>query len=169
MQLVWKALAATAVLATAGLGIWLTNEAAHASGKPQAERAAFAAVEGIPAEASGYRVVEADAPQERRESTAGLSLEQKKWRRYDRNRDGAISLDEFHASRLKSFAKLDANGDGMVSPAEYCSKIDQRFVQSDADGNRKLNATEFAAATARKRRGEDSAEQARAETTDKDS
>jgi hypothetical protein len=38
--------------------------------------------------------------------------------RFDSNKDGAISLDEFRGPTLANFAELDADHDGTVSPAE---------------------------------------------------
>lgn len=38
--------------------------------------------------------------------------------RFDANRDGGISKDEFRAPTLANFAKLDANKDGTVTPDE---------------------------------------------------
>ena len=41
--------------------------------------------------------------------------EQKRFGRYDKDRDGAITRDEYLASRRKAYAKLDTNGDGRLS------------------------------------------------------
>jgi len=38
--------------------------------------------------------------------------------RFDANKDGEISLDEFRAPTMANFAKMDVNHDGTVTPAE---------------------------------------------------
>ncbi|MCB8829786.1 hypothetical protein LJD47_32720, partial [Escherichia coli] len=41
--------------------------------------------------------------------------EQKRFNRYDKDRDDKVTRDEYLAARRKAFAKLDTNGDGHLS------------------------------------------------------
>lgn len=77
--------------------------------------------------------------------------EQKRFNRYDKDRDGRITRDEYLASRRKAFARLDVNGDGRLSFDEWAMKTSQRFADADADKSGAMDAKEFAT-TAPKRR-----------------
>ena len=70
--------------------------------------------------------------------------EQKRFDRYDRNRDGKVDRDEYLLSRHKAFAKLDTNGDGKLSFEEYSAKAIGKFDKADADRSGTLDAAEFA-------------------------
>lgn len=70
--------------------------------------------------------------------------EQKRFDRYDRNRDGKVDRDEYLLSRRKAFAKLDTDGDGKLSFDEYSAKAIAKFAKADADRSGSLTATEFA-------------------------
>jgi len=70
--------------------------------------------------------------------------EQKRFSRYDRNRDGKVDRDEYLLSRHKAFAKLDTNGDGKLSFEEYSVKAIAKFAKADGDRSGALDATEFA-------------------------
>jgi len=70
--------------------------------------------------------------------------EQKRFDRYDKDRDGAITRDEYLASRRKAYAKLDTNGDGKLSFDEWAVKAETKFATADADKSGALNAAEFA-------------------------
>ncbi len=72
------------------------------------------------------------------------SKEQKRFRRYDKDRNGAISRDEYLASRRKAYARLDTNGDGVISFNEYAVKASTKFVGADRDRSGALSAPEFA-------------------------
>lgn len=70
--------------------------------------------------------------------------EQKRFDRYDRNRDASVAREEFLAPRRKAFAKLDANGDGRLTFDEWAVKTGQRFASADRDASGALTAAEFA-------------------------
>jgi hypothetical protein len=70
--------------------------------------------------------------------------EEKRFRRYDKDRNASVSRDEYLASRRKSYDKLDVNGDGVLSFDEYAVKQNVRFDAADADGSGELAAAEFA-------------------------
>jgi hypothetical protein len=71
------------------------------------------------------------------------SREEKRFSRYDKNKDGKIQTDEYLAARRKNFDKLDLNHDGKLSFEEYASKAIEKF---NGAGGRKgwLNEAEFA-------------------------
>ncbi|MEH3046860.1 EF-hand domain-containing protein [Sphingomonas adhaesiva] len=77
--------------------------------------------------------------------------EQKRFDRYDKDRNASITREEYLASRRKAFAKLDVNGDGRLSFDEWAARTTQRFAEADRDRSGTLTAAEFAT-TAPKRR-----------------
>lgn len=77
--------------------------------------------------------------------------EQKRFDRYDKDRDASVTREEYLASRRKAFAKLDANGDGRLSFEEWAARTTTRFAAADRDRSGTLTAAEFAT-TAPKRR-----------------
>lgn len=79
------------------------------------------------------------------------SREQKRFDRYDKDRDGRITREEYLTARRKAFAKLDSNGDGRLSFDEWAIKTTQRFATADRDKSNAMSAEEFAT-TAPKRR-----------------
>jgi hypothetical protein len=77
--------------------------------------------------------------------------EARRFSRYDRDNDAAISRTEYLASRQKAFAKLDADADGRLSFDEYATTTIKKFGTADSDADGTLDAGEFAS-TAPKRR-----------------
>ena len=76
--------------------------------------------------------------------------EQKRFARYDKDRDGIVSREEYLASRRKAFAKLDTNHDGQLSFDEWSAKTIAKFTAADRDKSGGMTPAEFAA-TAPKR------------------
>lgn len=70
--------------------------------------------------------------------------EEKRFARYDKDRNGMVARDEYLSGRQKTFAKLDVNGDGRLSLDEYAVKAVVKFTAADRDRTGALNATEFA-------------------------
>jgi hypothetical protein len=77
--------------------------------------------------------------------------EEKRFDRYDKDRDGKIAREEYLVSRRKAFAKLDANGDGRLTFEEWGVKTLSKFAGADGDKSGAMDRTEFAA-TAVKRK-----------------
>lgn len=73
------------------------------------------------------------------------SREEKRFSRYDRDRDGMVAREEYLGARRKAFARLDVNGDGRLGFDEYAVKAIGKFAGADADKSGALDATEFAA------------------------
>jgi hypothetical protein len=69
--------------------------------------------------------------------------EQKRFDRYDKDRNGVITRDEYLAMRHKAFAKLDTNGDGKLSFDEWAIKSETKFATADADHSGTLTQAEF--------------------------
>lgn len=82
---------------------------------------------------------EADVPR-----ASPKTREQKRFDRYDKDRDDLITRDEYLASRRKAFAKLDTNGDGRLSFEEWAIRTTTKFATADKDKSRSLNRAEFA-------------------------
>ncbi len=79
------------------------------------------------------------------------SREEKRFGRYDKDRNGRITREEYLAPRRKAFAKLDTDGDGRLSFDEWAAKTTTRFAEADHDHSGVLDAAEFAT-TAPKRK-----------------
>lgn len=77
--------------------------------------------------------------------------EQKRFDRYDKDRNDAVSRDEYFESRRKAFARLDVNGDGKLSFEEWAVKSIAKFNGADGDKSGTLTRAEFVT-TAPKRR-----------------
>jgi len=121
--------AATILLVAAGW-LWTRAPARQASLLPIANAAAPAAQD------DGAGV---EAP-----TATALTREQKRFNRYDKDRNGAITREEYLASRRKAFAKLDANHDGTLQFDEWAAKTEAKFATADADRNGAMSAAEFA-------------------------
>ena len=70
--------------------------------------------------------------------------EQKRFDRYDKDRDGTVTRAEYLMARRKAFARLDANGDGQLSFDEWAVKAETKFAGADKDKSGGMNAAEFA-------------------------
>ena len=70
--------------------------------------------------------------------------EEKRFARYDKDKNGAVGRDEYLSGRQKGFAKLDLDHDGKLSFAEYAVKGVAKFGAADRDRSGTLNANEFA-------------------------
>lgn len=70
--------------------------------------------------------------------------EEKRFGRYDKDRDGRITRDEYLASRRKAYAKLDSDGDGRLSFEEWSAKTAAKFTGADRDRSGTMDAAEFA-------------------------
>ncbi|WP_414902937.1 histidine kinase [Sphingomonas flavalba] len=71
------------------------------------------------------------------------SREQKRFDRYDKDRNQAISREEYLASRRKAFARLDLNHDGRLDFDEWAKKTTDKFARADADHSNALTRAEF--------------------------
>jgi hypothetical protein len=70
--------------------------------------------------------------------------EEKRFDRYDRDRDGIIGRNEMLASRVKDFRKLDKDGNNLLSFEEWAVRTIDKFDGADANHDGKLTRAEFA-------------------------
>uniref|UniRef100_UPI0035CC278C EF-hand domain-containing protein n=1 Tax=uncultured Sphingomonas sp. TaxID=158754 RepID=UPI0035CC278C len=70
--------------------------------------------------------------------------EQKRFDRYDKDRNGQVTREEYLAARRKAFAKLDVNHDGTLSFDEWAVKAEGKFALADTDKSGAMTPTEFA-------------------------
>ncbi|MCD2323720.1 histidine kinase [Sphingomonas sp. IC-56] len=76
-------------------------------------------------------------------SATAKTREEKRFNRYDKDRNDSITREEYLASRRKAYAKLDSNGDGRLSFEEWAAKTTTKFTAADADRSGALTRTEF--------------------------
>lgn len=83
--------------------------------------------------------MEGPAPPEATEATK----EQKRFGRYDRNRDEIISRNEMLSTRAAAFRKLDKDGNNLLTFEEWAVTTVNRFEGMDGNGNAELTPAEF--------------------------
>jgi hypothetical protein len=77
--------------------------------------------------------------------------EQKRFDRYDKDRDASIAREEYLTARRKAFAKLDVDHDGRLTFDEWAVRTTTRFAAADADRSGALTAAEFATTRPKRR------------------
>ena len=75
---------------------------------------------------------------------SGLTREQRRFFRYDRNRDLIITRNEMLSTRSDGFRKLDVDGNNLLTFEEWAVTTVNRFDAADENGDGKLTAREFA-------------------------
>jgi len=80
-----------------------------------------------------------------------LSREERRFYRYDRDRDRIITRNEMLSSRSDAFRKLDTDGNNLLTFEEWAVRTSERFEGMDADGNQELTQAEFATSAPRSR------------------
>ena len=145
------ALGAFGTIALLGIGLfWWQGRAEVERGAPPPESlpVQVATVAGEPslpmAETSDLR---GPAPPEASE----LSREQRRFFRYDRNRNWKISRAEMLSSRTEAFKKLDVDGNNLLTFEEWAVATAKRFDGADANGDRELTPSEFATTRPKRR------------------
>ena len=133
----------------AGVGVfWWQGRAQveyNAPPPPEPEQAAFSADE-LPITDPGD--MQGPAPPEASE----LTKEERRFFRYDRNRDRKITRNEMLSSRSDGFRKLDADGNNLLTFEEWAVTTVERFDEMDADGNAELSPAEFATSAPKPKR-----------------
>lgn len=138
----WRYLAGgLAALLLAGAGIfWFTG---------RAKQTAAPLLAAAPAATSAAKTADDPLPQSVPEAT-DRTREQKRFDRYDKDRDGKVTREEWLMQRRKAFAKLDTNHDGQLSFDEWAAKTEAKFATADADRSGTLTPTEFVATAAKR-------------------
>lgn len=127
-----------AALVMAGIGLfWL-------QGRAEVERAApppLAPASSDPAElpSADAGEVTGPAPPEATE----LTREQRRFGRYDRDRDGRVSRNEMLSTRADAFRKLDKDGNNLLTFEEWAVATADKFAQADANHDLYLTTAEF--------------------------
>lgn len=131
-------LGAFGVLVLFGVGLfWLQGRAEVEEGAPPPVAPSIEPT-GIPsADVSG---LEGPAPPEATE----LSREQRRFFRYDRNRDLKITREEMLSTRTDAFRALDVDGNNLLTFEEWAVTTAARFDGADTNGDRELTQVEFA-------------------------
>ncbi|KHL26028.1 hypothetical protein PK98_05605 [Croceibacterium mercuriale] len=140
-------LAALGALAIAALALfWLNGPATVEAGAPPPEPIAVRPDTLPSADVSGLT---GPAPPEATE----LSDEQRRYFRYDRDRDGRITRNEMLSSRTDAFRALDVDGNNLLTFEEWAVATARRFDGADADTNGELTPTEFRTTAPKPRAG----------------
>lgn len=84
--------------------------------------------------------LEGPAPPEASE----LTREQRRFFRYDRNRDLKITRNEMLSTRTDGFRDLDTDGNNLLTFEEWAVTTSSRFEEMDGNGDNELTAAEFA-------------------------
>lgn len=73
-----------------------------------------------------------------------LTREERRFFRYDRNRDRIITRNEMLSSRSDAFRSLDVDGNNLLTFEEWAVTTAERFDAMDSNGNSELTQAEFA-------------------------
>ena len=117
------------LLVTVGI-LWWTSRAQDDRAVPTAPKAVLAAAQTETAD---------DLPK-----ASEKTREERRFGRYDKDRDGIITRAEMMDTRRKPFQKLDTSGDGKLSFDEWAIATAERFGEADKDRSATLTAAEFA-------------------------
>lgn len=91
-------------------------------------------------------VADADAmgaPPPEPPSAKAATREERRFQRYDRNRDGSVTRIEMMSSRTNAFKRLDTDGNNLLSFEEWAVATGERFASADADRSGGLSTAEF--------------------------
>ena len=133
-------LGSVATLALAGLGLfWWQGRAQVEQGAPPP-----LAVEPSPALPETPPVDPGDAVGPAPPEATELTREQRRFFRYDRNRDWRITRTEMLSTRSDAFRKLDKDGNNLLDFEEWAVATVDKFEGADADGDNELTPGEFA-------------------------
>lgn len=80
-----------------------------------------------------------------------LTREERRFFRYDRNRDRKITRNEMLSTRSDAFRKLDADGNNLLTFEEWAVTTSERFKEADGNGNGRLTPAEFATTAPKKK------------------
>ena len=72
------------------------------------------------------------------------SREERRFNRYDRDRNESVSRIEMMSTRTAAFRKLDKDGNNLLSFEEWAAATGERFAGADRDKSGALSRVEFA-------------------------
>lgn len=132
----WRWIAGAGAIVLAGVAIIL-----FAGGRSRSDAAPLLP----PAQAvAGAQPMDAPALPDSVPEASDRTREEKRFDRYDKDRNGQVTREEYLAQRRKAYAKLDTNHDGVLSFDEWAIKATTKFATADADKSGSMNAAEFA-------------------------
>lgn len=94
------------------------------------------------APAAATQTGDGSLPGEAPEASA-KTREEKRFGRYDKDKNGQITREEYLANRRKAYARLDTNHDGTLSFDEWAIKATTKFASADADKDGAMTPAEF--------------------------
>lgn len=95
----------------------------------------------VPVEIAGED--EAERPRVDPPKADEKTREERRFNRYDKDRDGRITREEYLVSRHKAYAKLDVDNDGRLSFDEWAVRTTTKFETADADRSQAMSPDEF--------------------------
>lgn len=126
-----------AVFAMLGIGLfWWQGHAEVEAAAPSAQPAPTGPAPLPSAEAGD--MVGPELPE-----ATDLSREQRRFGRYDRDRDGRISRNEMLSTRADGFRKLDKDGNNLLTFEEWAVGTVDKFDGADGDRDGYLTPAEF--------------------------
>jgi hypothetical protein len=137
----WRYVAGGLAALLLGVGGWLI-----VAGQSRSRLAAVTAPAARPSDTARQAAPVPDLPE-----ASDAERGRRRFERFDRDRDGKVTREEFLEPRRKAFAKLDRDGDGKLSFDEWAARTVDRFATADRDRSGALDEKEFAA-TAPKRK-----------------
>ena len=90
------------------------------------------------------------APPPEPPTAKAATREERRFQRYDRNRDGTVTRIEMMSTRTNAFKRLDTDGNNLLSFEEWAVATGERFAGADADRSGGLDAAEFATTAPRR-------------------
>lgn len=126
------------VLLTGGLFMWQ----GYAQMQEAEDAIIPAAPPTIPVAAAGAPKTGAPPPDV--PAAKDSTREEKRFNRYDRDRNDLISRVELMSTRSGSFRKLDKDGNNLLTFEEWASNTGQKFAGADRDRSGGLTRVEFA-------------------------
>lgn len=137
----WLAIGVAVILLVAGGYVWTRGSAPRGGALAAAVSATGAGLPAIPDDPLVAPVSDV-TPADR---------EARRFNRYDKDKDGAVTRDEYLATRRKAYARLDLDGNGSLSFDEYSAKTTKKFNTADLNRDKQLASAEFATTAAKRR------------------
>ena len=135
-------LGAFSALLLVGLGLfWIQGRAQVEEGAPPPEpESAEEAIDPDALPVADVSDITGPEPPEASE----LTREQRRFFRYDRNRDLKITRNEMLSTRTDAFRRLDTDGNNLLTFEEWAITTSSRFAEMDANEDNELTQAEFA-------------------------
>jgi len=74
---------------------------------------------------------------------AELSREERRFNRYDLDKNSLVTRTEMMASRTKAFKKLDVDGNNLLTFEEWAIRTSDKFANADDNNDLRLTRSEF--------------------------